>query len=50
MICPICNKEMKIQREDFSSNMKTGKDYKKYKRVVYWCIDNDVWISVETPV
>jgi len=50
MVCPLCNKEMKMQRNDITSNLRMGKDYKEYRRVVYWCLEDDVWVSVETPV
>ncbi|KKQ23754.1 MAG: hypothetical protein US39_C0023G0007 [Microgenomates group bacterium GW2011_GWC1_37_12b] len=47
--CPKCGKEMKIVREDVSNNAKKDKDYKEYKRSVYWCELDDVWVNIEIP-
>lgn len=50
MKCPRCQTEMKIQREDISNNLKKGKSYKEYKRAVYWCKQDDIWVGIETPI
>lgn len=49
MICPNCNQEMQLKKDDVSNNGKKGKEYKLYKRKVYWCPDDDVWINIEIP-
>jgi hypothetical protein len=46
MQCPVCSNEMKLQREDFSYHS----DKKQYKRRIYWCDIDDVWINFEVPV
>ena len=40
---------MKIIRKDISNNAKKDKDYKEYKRSVYWCKLDDVWVNIEIP-
>lgn len=40
---------MEKQREEVSNNLKKGKEYREYKRTVYWCKNDDVWVSVEIP-
>lgn len=45
MNCPKCKKKMVLKRKDFSYNS----DEKKYARKVYWCKDDDIWISLEVP-
>lgn len=49
MKCSVCSQEMQIKRNDISHNLKKGSKYKKYKRTIYWCEKDDVWISVEIP-
>ena len=46
MKCPKCNKKMVLKSKDFSYNNKPSK---KYVRRIYWCKDDDVWISLEIP-
>jgi hypothetical protein len=46
MNCPVCKKEMILQNEDFSHRS----DKKQYKRRIYWCGDDDVWVNIEVPV
>jgi hypothetical protein len=46
MICPICKKDMKLNREDISFRS----DGKQYRRKIYWCEDDDAWINYETPI
>lgn len=46
MICPKCHKEMTKQKQDTSHDPKNAK---KYDRVVYWCQQDDVWMTVEIP-
>lgn len=40
---------MKVVRDDISNNGKKGEDYKEYKRTVYWCEQDDVWVNIEIP-
>jgi len=44
--CPICKKVMQIKNQD------TSHDFKKrieYKRIIFWCEIDDVWINIEVP-
>ena len=50
MKCPKCKKEMKVREESITNNQKTGNSYKEYAKMVYWCEDDDIWISAETPM
>lgn len=49
MKCPNCNQEMKLKKDDLSNNGKEGKEYKQYTRKIYWCENDDIWVSIETP-
>ena len=49
MKCPRCDKEMKVIKSDISNNGKKGEDYKEYKRTIYWCEQDDVWVNLEVP-
>lgn len=50
MSCPICQKEMKIQKKDVSNNIGKGyENYKEYNRIIYWCEKDDAWNYIETP-
>ena len=49
MKCPKCDREMKVIKEDVSNNGKDDADFTKYRRVVYWCEQDDAWINYETP-
>ena len=40
---------MEKQREEVSNNFKKDKEYREYRRTVYWCKNDDVWVSVEIP-
>lgn len=46
MKCPKCNKEIKEKGADTSYSQKTGK---QYKRTVYVCRKDDIWIRLEIP-
>jgi uncharacterized Zn finger protein (UPF0148 family) len=46
MKCPVCGKEMKIDKTDSSHNAKTGQEY---VRTVYVCEMDDVWVVTEIP-
>jgi hypothetical protein len=35
--------------ESVTHNGKSGIEFKEYKKIVYWCKEDDIWISVETP-
>jgi hypothetical protein len=50
MKCPECQQEMQIRSKDLSNNQNKGDKYKEYQRILYWCEEDDVWISVETPL
>ncbi len=50
MKCLKCKQEMFKKLEALTNNGKSGKDLKEYNRIVYWCIKDDIWISIETPV
>jgi len=49
MKCPKCGKKMKLDREDFSYNYDV-KPKKKYKRKLFVCESDDIWVSIEEPV
>lgn len=49
MKCPQCHNDMQVKNEDVSFNYAT-KPTKQYKRVLYWCEKDDVYISIETPI
>lgn len=36
--------------EAITNNGKSGKDYKEYNKILYWCVKDDIWISIETPL
>lgn len=46
MECPKCKKPMTLKYKDFSYDFRL-KPKKKYNRSLYWCENDDVWISVE---
>jgi hypothetical protein len=46
MKCPECKKKMDLDRVDITQNQDTNKTY---KREVYVCRKDDVWVTVETP-
>ncbi|HLE49217.1 MAG TPA: hypothetical protein VI819_04290 [Patescibacteria group bacterium] len=48
MTCPKCGKKMFLKGKDFSYDYKV-KPKKKYKRSIYWCKTDDVWVNLETP-
>ena len=48
MKCPKCKKKMLLRKRDFSYNFKV-KPKKKYERSIYWCKDDNIWISLEVP-
>ena len=46
MHCPQCGKEMHLERNDVSHNSATALEY---NRLVYKCLSDDVWVTVEIP-
>ncbi len=50
MKCPKCNAEMKVIRQEVTSNLKTGKDLQEYNKITYHCQDDDIWVTVEVPI
>ena len=46
---PKYKKKMKVIKKGISNNGKKGKDYKEYKRTIYWCEEDDVWVNIEVP-
>lgn len=50
MKCPKCHQIMIEKWDTVTNNGKSGKKYQKYKKIVYWCTKDDIWISVETPI
>ena len=46
MNCPICGKEMKVDKIDTSHNSKNGREY---EHTIYICGIDDVWIVTEIP-
>lgn len=50
MKCPKCQQEMLIKLETITNNGKSGKDYKEYNKILYWCPKDDIWISIEIPI
>ena len=48
MKCPKCDKKMKLVNKDVSFNTET-KPRKKYKRTVYHCVKDDIWVRTEIP-
>lgn len=45
--CPVCKNKMMIERKETSYDLR--RNNKEYKRVVYWCKKDDVWLSTEVP-
>ena len=50
MKCPKCQQEMAEKWDSVTNNGKSVKNYKEYKKVVYWCEKDDIWVSIETPI
>ncbi|MHB1864667.1 MAG: hypothetical protein ACYCPS_00670 [Candidatus Saccharimonadales bacterium] len=50
MNCPICNKPMRKVRWEITNNFKVGKDFIEYDKYTYQCLEDDVWVTVETPI
>lgn len=50
MKCPKCNAEMKVIRQEVTSNLKTGSDLQEYDKVTYQCLKDDIWVTVEVPI
>lgn len=46
MKCLKCGSEMKVVRQDVSSN---PDNEKQYDRVVYVCEADDIWVTTEIP-
>lgn len=41
---------MKMVGWQLTNNQKTDKDFKEYDKVTYQCINDDIWVTTETPV
>jgi hypothetical protein len=41
---------MEVKQNTATNNGKAGNEYKTYRRILYWCEQDDVWVSVETPL
>lgn len=50
MKCPKCQQEMKVVEKRVTNNGKMGENYKEYQRILYLCKQDDIWITVETPI
>ena len=50
MKCPKCNKELPKVGNQVTNNLKTGKEYKEYDKEIYQCQDDDIWVTIETPL
>lgn len=48
MDCPNCGEKMKIKKMDVSYNNPDAKN-KYYKRTVYHCEKDDIWLTAEIP-
>ncbi len=48
MNCPKCNGKMTLRKKDLSYNFDV-KPKKKYRRYVYWCKKDDLWMTKEAP-
>ena len=48
MNCPKCQNRMKVVKEDISKNFDID-PIKEYKRIIYKCEVDDIWITSETP-
>jgi hypothetical protein len=46
MECPKCKNKMQVKQDDASF----GENKKQYKRTVYWCREDDIWVKIEMPV
>jgi hypothetical protein len=44
MECPICYQKMNLMSQDISEQ-----NGKSYDRKVYFCLKDDVWVTVESP-
>lgn len=49
MKCPRCSQKMLLKKKDFSYDLR-AKTKKKYVRKIYWCKEDDVWMTVEAPL
>ena len=47
---PICKQEMKKVRWEISNNFKMADLYKEYDKTTYECKNDDVWVTIETPI
>lgn len=45
--CPYCKKEMAVHHSGTTHDTKRGVQYRKD---VFWCEADDVWLSLETPI
>ncbi len=48
MDCPNCQNKMNLKKVDLSYNDPSAKN-KFYKREVYHCEVDDIWVTVESP-
>ncbi len=49
MKCPKCEGEMVLRNRDYSFDFKASPK-KRYRRRIYCCRKDDVWVTVETPL
>jgi hypothetical protein len=50
MNCPKCSKPMRKVRWEITNNFKSGKEFKEYDKYTYECKDDDIWVTIETPI
>lgn len=48
MECPKCTKEMVLKNDALSYDFRVTPN-KKYRREIYWCEFDDIWINIEIP-
>lgn len=41
---------MREVRQEITSNLKAGKDFKEYDKFTYKCKDDDIWVTTEIPL
>lgn len=46
MKCSTCGQEMKLLSVDTTISHKNSK---YYKRTIYWCEEDDIWVTTEIP-
>jgi hypothetical protein len=50
MNCPKCGKLMRKVCLQVTNNLKTGKYFKQYDKLIYECRIDDIWVTTEIPV